>query len=71
VIRDVVEGAGAGVAVPPGDPQALAEAVRSLAADPAQARRMGERGRTCVEKRFDRRDLARQLEQVLLEASRR
>ena len=71
VIQDVVEGAGAGVAVPPGDPQALAEAVRSLAADPAQARRMGERGRTCVEKRFDRRDLARQLEQVLLEASRR
>jgi glycosyltransferase involved in cell wall biosynthesis len=70
VIRDVVEGAGAGLAVPPGNPEALAEAVRLLAADPDKARQMGRRGRTCVEQRFDRRHLAQQLEEVLLEAGR-
>ena len=41
VIRQVVEQAGAGVFVPPGDPSALAAAVRCLAADPPAAQADG------------------------------
>jgi len=58
VIRQVVEQAQAGVFVPPGDPVALADAIRRLADDPEAARAMGQRGRLCVEERFDRRELA-------------
>ncbi len=38
--------------VPPGDPQALAQAVRRLRTDPALARRIGEAGRHTVEQHF-------------------
>jgi glycosyltransferase involved in cell wall biosynthesis len=55
VIRTVVEDAGAGVFVPPGHPAAMASAVRAFAIDPARARSMGERGRTHVARKFDRR----------------
>lgn len=54
VVRQVVEAAGAGVFVPPGDPQAMAVAIRRLADDPAAGRRMGLAGRECVEREFDR-----------------
>ena len=64
VIRKVVEEERAGIAVPPGDASALAEAVRRLAADRGEARRMGERGRRAVEQRFDRREQG-----LLLEAT--
>lgn len=69
VIREVVERAGAGVAVPPGDARAMAEAVRALSKDPVRARRMGRSGRACVEAEFDRRAIARWMEHVLLEAA--
>jgi glycosyltransferase involved in cell wall biosynthesis len=62
VIREVVEQEEAGVAVTPGDPAALAEGARRLAADPASARRMGERGRSAVLRRFARSEQARLLE---------
>ena len=65
VIRQVIEEEQAGVAVPPGDAEALAEAARRLAADPEAARRMGERGRAAVERRFDRRRQAALLENTL------
>lgn len=55
VIREVVEAAEGGVYVPPGDPEALAEAVRSLAADPERRRRHGAMARQYVVKHFDRR----------------
>jgi glycosyltransferase involved in cell wall biosynthesis len=61
VIREVVEQAQAGIPVAPGDPQALAAAVRQLADDPAGGRLMGRRGRAFVEQRFDRAVLASQL----------
>ena len=65
VIRDVVEQAGAGIAVPPGDALALAEAIRSLAADPQKGRQMGMAGRRCVEERFDRALLAGKLVEIM------
>jgi len=68
-IRAVVEQAGAGVFVPPGDPAALAAAMRKLAADPAAAQRMGLAGRAYLEKHFERGALAKQLEEVILTAA--
>jgi len=65
VIRDVVEQAGAGIPVPPGDAPALAEAIRSLAADPQKARLMGLAGRRCVESSFDRSLLAGKLAEIM------
>jgi len=59
--RALVEAAGAGLAVAPEDPQALAEAVRYLAANPALAHEMGKRGRAWVEANHDRHRLARLL----------
>lgn len=61
VIRQVVEAAGAGIFVIPGDPTALSQAVRKLAADPQQARVMGFAGRKSVEAHFSRRVLAEKL----------
>jgi glycosyltransferase involved in cell wall biosynthesis len=55
VIRTVVEKAGAGIFVPPGDGAGLAAAVRLLMRDPGAARAMGFRGRHAVCERFDRR----------------
>jgi glycosyltransferase involved in cell wall biosynthesis len=69
VIRGVVEEAGAGLAVPPGNPQALAEAIRALATDRRAARRMGLRGRAFVTASFDRANLASQMERVLRETA--
>lgn len=65
VIRKVVETAGAGIAVPPGNPTALASAVRQLAADPQAARAMGLAGRAYIERHFDRRTLANDLAQLI------
>jgi glycosyltransferase involved in cell wall biosynthesis len=54
VIRQVVETAGAGLAVNPGDPSALAQAICNLADDRQAGRSMGIRGRRYVEEHFDR-----------------
>ncbi len=67
VIRQLVEQAQAGIAVPPGDPQALANAVRQLADNPALSRRMGQRGRHTSEKYFDRSLIAEELATILAE----
>ncbi len=64
VIRAVVEEAGAGVWVPPGDAAALAEAIRSLADDPELRREMGRRGRRYLEAHFDRAALAARLAEL-------
>jgi glycosyltransferase involved in cell wall biosynthesis len=71
VIRQVVEEAGAGLAVPPGEPYTLSRAILAMAADPAEARRMGMRGREFVTASFDRANLASQMERVLREAAAR
>lgn len=50
----VLDGAGAGVVIPPEDPAALANAFASLAADPAQRAELGAAGRRGVEREFGR-----------------
>lgn len=54
VIRDVVEAAGGGLFVPPGDDEKLAEAILDLHADPEKASRMGKLGRRYVTEHFSR-----------------
>jgi len=65
-IRQVVEEAGAGVFVPPGDAAALARAVLELAQDRARGRRMGTAGRAYVAEHFSRDRLAGQMLDVML-----
>jgi glycosyltransferase involved in cell wall biosynthesis len=58
VIREVVEAAQGGVYVPPGDPLAMAKAIRDLADNPSQAREMGANARKYVVEHFNRDDQA-------------
>jgi glycosyltransferase involved in cell wall biosynthesis len=60
VIRKVVEDARAGLFVPPGDPNALAAAIRELAKNPDKYRKMGDNGRKLVEAQFSREVFADQ-----------
>jgi glycosyltransferase involved in cell wall biosynthesis len=64
-IREVVEAAEGGIFVSPGDPAALAEAVRNLAANRDRCRRMGRSARAYVEAHFERIQQAEKLEEVL------
>lgn len=70
VIRKVVEEAGAGVFVPPGNAHALAQALRLLANDPQARHRMGANGRSAIETQFSRADLAQRLTELLEEMER-
>ena len=65
VIRQVVEAADGGIAVPPGDPQAMAEAVRKLHSDPDRSLQMGLSGRDYVVKFFDRNQQAQQFGELV------
>jgi len=53
--HDTLLRAGAGIAVPPGDAEALAAAVHRLARDPLQRTAMGESGAAYVRREFSRR----------------
>ena len=66
VVRQMIEKAGAGIPVPPGDPQALANAIILLADDPESARRMGMQGRLYAEIHFNRVDLAAKFLDIML-----
>jgi glycosyltransferase involved in cell wall biosynthesis len=66
VIRQVVEGAQAGIYCAPGDPDALAEAILLLERDRMAARRMGENGRTYLKEHFSRAKIAQDLQQLLV-----
>jgi len=65
VIRQVVEAAGCGLFVQPGDPAALASAVAALAADPGRCRSMGLAGRGYLEAHFSRDRMAEKLAAIL------
>lgn len=67
VIREVIETHNAGVAVPPGDPQALAQVIRNLAADPQKAREMGLAGRKAVESCYNRQRFSIRLAEIIEE----
>jgi len=54
VIRDVVEAAGAGIFVPPGNSEALASVVEQMWQNPKDVKRMGAAGRKYVKVNFDR-----------------
>jgi glycosyltransferase involved in cell wall biosynthesis len=58
VIREVMENAGGGIFVQPGDDKALALAVNRLSRDPAERLRMGQAARAHVVRHFHRRDQA-------------
>ncbi len=65
----ILEIAGAGLAVPPEDPEALAGAIRELAADRERAAEMGRRGRQFASHRLRSVQAAR-LEELLLDVVR-
>jgi glycosyltransferase involved in cell wall biosynthesis len=67
VIREVVESAGCGIFVQPGDPSALAQAIQALAADPARSRQMGLAGRRYLEEHFSRSAVAEKLARLMEE----
>jgi glycosyltransferase involved in cell wall biosynthesis len=71
VASRLVADAGVGVAVPPSDPRALADALSALAADPVRRARLGAAGRATILERFDRATVAAKIEASLLRAAGR
>lgn len=69
VIREVVERAGGGVFVPPGNADELAAAVEKLADDPELRSTMGAAARRYVVQHFDRAQHAREFAAVLAQAA--
>ncbi|HEX6851068.1 MAG TPA: glycosyltransferase family 4 protein [Candidatus Polarisedimenticolaceae bacterium] len=67
---EVLETSGGGIAIPPGDADALVAALRRLAADPVGARRMAERGRAFVAREYSHEAMAERYERELLELLR-
>jgi glycosyltransferase involved in cell wall biosynthesis len=63
--RQVLERAGAGIAVEPGSPAGLTAALLRLAGDPALRRAMGASGRRFVETEFNRREWAKRYAEIL------
>ncbi len=62
VIREVVDAAQCGLFVEPGNPAALADAVKMLAAERDKSTTMGMNGRRYLEEHFSRAVLAEKLE---------
>jgi len=71
VIKALVEEANAGLAVTPGDPAALANAIRELASNQAKCRKMGMNGRKMIESQFSRTILAEKFSRLLEKIRRR
>ncbi|MCX7799459.1 MAG: glycosyltransferase family 4 protein [Fimbriimonadales bacterium] len=64
--RAIVEQAAAGLACPPEDPEAMAQAIRRLADLPeADRRAMGARGRAAAQRRFDRTTQIAKVERMI------
>jgi glycosyltransferase involved in cell wall biosynthesis len=67
--REILEAAGAGVFVEPGNAASLAAAIRELAADSERSAAMGARGRIFVQQHYQRRDQARRFVAILESAA--
>jgi glycosyltransferase involved in cell wall biosynthesis len=67
VIRDVLEKAGAGVFVEPGDCRQMAEGIRKMSRNPRVSREMGAAGRSFIEKNYNRRFLSDHMLALMLE----
>jgi len=65
VIREVVDAAQAGIAVPPGNPHALAETLQTFERDRQLGPTLGQNGRAYVEQHFDRAGLADRLLEIM------
>ncbi len=65
VIREVIESANSGIAIPPGDPTPLAEAIIYLADHPQDGIDMGLRGREYNRNHFDRPAQARKFGRII------
>jgi glycosyltransferase involved in cell wall biosynthesis len=65
VIREVVEAANCGIFAAPGNAAQLAEALRTLAANPDRSRVMGLRGRKYLEENFSRAVIGEKLVKLL------
>jgi len=65
--EDLLKEAGAGIAIPPENSQALAEAIIKMMDNPALCQEMGAAGRRFVETEFDRHGLALEMLNVLEE----
>ncbi len=61
---EVISQAKCGLCLEPEDPQALADAIRTIYSDKARADDMGRRGRQYVERHYTRTSVARQYEEV-------
>jgi len=70
VIREVVEAAGCGLFAEPGNPSALADAIRELAADKSKARQMGLDGRKYLGENFSRAVIGEKLLGLLEELAK-
>jgi glycosyltransferase involved in cell wall biosynthesis len=69
--QDLLAESGAGIAIAPENPPALAEALVRMMDNPTLCRDMGDAGRRFVEERFDRQRLAIEMLNVLEEAAGR
>lgn len=65
VIREVVQSAGGGIFVRPGDAEALYRAILTLANDPETSQRMGRQASRYVQSHFDRASLAAKLLDIM------
>ena len=70
-VRDLVAGGTTGYLVPPGDAEALAQALRAVLAEPARAALMGRAGRERIEREFAESVLFPRLAELLRAAARR
>jgi colanic acid biosynthesis glycosyl transferase WcaI len=66
----VVAGEGCGLVVPPGDAQAFADALQTLASSPEVRKQMGRAGRSYAETHLDRDAILQQLEARLMHGRR-
>ena len=68
-VREMLEAAGAGVAIEPEDPEKLAAAIALLKREPDRARAFAARGRAWAEHGFQREELARRMASFLAECA--